>query len=86
MTFGQMLRQFREARGLSPEALARESGVPVATVTRFEGGQRAPSLRTTAKLAKGLGVNPMEFADCEDVQRRSAASQAERETPASDNE
>lgn len=67
MTFGERLRELREAKGLSREALASASGVPFGTIHGYEIGRRAPSLAATLKLAKALGVECTAFADCSDV-------------------
>lgn len=68
MTFGVKLRELREGKGLTREALAAESGVPFGTIHGYEIGRRAPSLTATFKLARALGVDCTAFADCEDVQ------------------
>jgi transcriptional regulator with XRE-family HTH domain len=67
MTFGQKLRELREAKGLSREALAQASGVPFGTIHGYEISRRAPALAATIKLAKALGVDCTAFADCDDI-------------------
>lgn len=48
---GSLLRQIREARGLSQSALGRAVGVDHSLVSRWERGQRQPSLDTLRHLA-----------------------------------
>jgi transcriptional regulator with XRE-family HTH domain len=67
MTFGEKLRELREAKGLSRMALADACGVPFGTIHGYESGRRAPAFATTLKLAKALGVDCTAFADCEDL-------------------
>jgi transcriptional regulator with XRE-family HTH domain len=67
MKFGGRLRQLREAKKLSREALSTASGIPFGTIHGYEIGRRAPSLAATVKLARALGVDCSAFADCEDV-------------------
>lgn len=51
-----MLRQIREARGLSLRALADKAGVTYVALLRMELGQTDPRLGTLRKLAKALKV------------------------------
>lgn len=52
-----VLRQLRQAKGLSQGALAKKVGVSAAYVTMLERGKKTnPSLATLKKLAKHLGV------------------------------
>ncbi len=51
-----MLRQIREARGLSLRALAEKAGLTYVALLRMELGQTDPRLGTLRKLAKALGV------------------------------
>lgn len=76
MNFGQKLRELREAKGLSRDALATASGVPFGTIHGYEIGRRGPTLSTTLKLAQALGVDCTAFAECEDV-----AGDIEEENP-----
>ncbi len=67
MTFGQKLRELRDAIGMTREALAVKSEVSYGTVHGYEMDRRSPSLATAQKLAKALGVDCTAFADCEDM-------------------
>lgn len=53
---GERIRELRQARGLSQEALAREADVSHNTVVRAENGRHAPTLKTLRKFADVLGV------------------------------
>jgi transcriptional regulator with XRE-family HTH domain len=64
MTFGERLRELREAAGLSAWALAQRAGVAVQTVTRAEADANAdPGWRTVQRLALALGVSTEELRD-----------------------
>ena len=67
MTFGELLRQTREARGMTRQALAAASGVPFGTLHNYEIGRRAPSFANAVQLARALGVSCEDFAGCDDV-------------------
>jgi transcriptional regulator with XRE-family HTH domain len=67
MTFGEKLRELREAKGLSRAALASASGVPFGTIHGYEIGRRGPSFAAVIALAKALGVDCRTFADCDDM-------------------
>ena len=51
------LRVWREKRGKSLRALAKDSGVGLATLVRLEAGTFDPRLSTVRKLAKALNVS-----------------------------
>lgn len=67
--FGRLVRQCREAAGLSQRALAQRIGLNVSYINRLESGARRPRRATVLKLAAGLGVTGREldawFAACE---------------------
>ena len=67
MTYGEKLRKEREARGMTREKLATDSGVPFGTVHGYEIGRRAPSFANVLALAKALGVTCEAFSGCDDV-------------------
>jgi transcriptional regulator with XRE-family HTH domain len=50
------LRHIREGKGVSLRALAKGSGVAVATLTHLEAGGFDPRLSTLQRLAKALRV------------------------------
>jgi transcriptional regulator with XRE-family HTH domain len=54
----QNVRTLREEAGLSQVELSRRSGVDLRSVARLERGERDPGVRTLARLAAGLGLQP----------------------------
>ena len=57
-TFGELLRQYRLAAGLSQEALAERAGLSVQGLSLLENGKRqAPYRSTVALLARALGLS-----------------------------
>ncbi|MGQ9920928.1 MAG: helix-turn-helix domain-containing protein [Desulfobacca sp.] len=59
--FGQLVRQCREAVGLSQRALAQQVGLDVSYINRLESGERRPRRRTVLKLAASLGISGPEL-------------------------
>ncbi len=55
--FGLLVRQTREAAGLSQRALAQRVGLDVSYINRLESGERRPRRATVLKLAASLGVS-----------------------------
>ena len=57
MNIGQRVQHRRQHLGWTQEDLARESGVPQATISRIEKGQRKnPGADVIRRLARALGV------------------------------
>ncbi|MGV3683486.1 MAG: helix-turn-helix domain-containing protein [Acidovorax sp.] len=59
----QRLRELRDARGYSLEALAERSGVSRSNISLIERGQSSPTAAVLDKLAVGLGVALASFFD-----------------------
>jgi transcriptional regulator with XRE-family HTH domain len=59
--FGIVLRDFRQARSLSQEALALESELDRTFISLLERRLRQPSLTTMLQLAGPLGVAPADL-------------------------
>jgi DNA-binding XRE family transcriptional regulator len=81
---GDRLRQAREARGLSKNALGKSSGTTGQTVRNIETGQTLPSVATAEQLAKALGVSPcwLAYGQGEGPQGvRASEADADKETP-----
>ena len=55
------LRQFRKTKGLSQEDLARELGVSVLTVYRWEKGTM-PRRKDWRRISEATGISPEQFA------------------------
>ena len=62
-TFGANLKRERKRLKLSQEALGDLSGLNMTEVSRLERAERDPRLGTVVKLARGLGVPPMQLLD-----------------------
>ncbi len=56
--FGKVLREQRNARGLSQESLALSADVDRTFVSQMERGIRQPTLTTLCKLSEALGIQP----------------------------
>jgi transcriptional regulator with XRE-family HTH domain len=50
------IKQLREERGATQEALAKKAGLSLGYIARLEIGRHDPSLSTLIKLAKALKV------------------------------
>jgi transcriptional regulator with XRE-family HTH domain len=74
VTFAQRLRELRDRAGLTQEALAEASGIPVWTVRNYEQGRREPNWKGFLQLVVTLGVSVEGFSDC--------TSRDEAESPA----
>ncbi len=57
----QKLRELRANRGLSVRGLAKEAEVSTETVYSVEHGRRQPSMKTLGKIARALGVDPVDL-------------------------
>ncbi len=60
-TFGQKLRELREAAGLTQAELAERAGMNPFGVAKLEQGQREPSWATVLALAGALGLDCLAF-------------------------
>lgn len=60
---GSRIKQLRNQRALSQEALAEESGLSLRTIQRIENGSSNPTGDTLKKLAQALNVSPDELID-----------------------
>lgn len=61
--FASNLQRLRKEAGLTQEALSDRSGIDLASVGRIERAERDPGVRTVARLASGLGVEPVTLWD-----------------------
>jgi transcriptional regulator with XRE-family HTH domain len=60
---GEELAWLRREQGLSPEALARRTRLPAATIRTLESGSRRPTMQEFARLAAGLGLTAGQLAE-----------------------
>jgi transcriptional regulator with XRE-family HTH domain len=59
---GMAIRQLREKRGLTQEAVAHEAGVTASTFGLIERGQTNPTWATVTKIAAAVDVSVIEVA------------------------
>lgn len=59
---GQAIRQVREKRDLTQEAVAHQAGVTASTYGLIERGQSNPTWATVEDIASALGVSVVELA------------------------
>ena len=76
---GSALRELRNQRALSQEALAFEAELARNYISQLELGSKSPSLRTIFKLCKVLEASPA--AMIEDVERRMHIQAQGRSSP-----
>ena len=60
---GVRIRTLRKAAGLTQEQLAETSDISVNFIGYVERGQRAPSIKTLERIARGLNVRPKDLFD-----------------------
>jgi transcriptional regulator with XRE-family HTH domain len=56
--FGDMLRQLRDHKSVTPEELAATSGIALSRILRFESGMTEPALSELFALGRALGARP----------------------------
>ncbi|VTT96568.1 ---NA--- : DNA-binding helix-turn-helix protein OS=Leptospira santarosai str. JET GN=LEP1GSC071_0031 PE=4 SV=1: HTH_31 [Gemmataceae bacterium] len=61
--FGRRLRELREARGLTQQALGDLADMAYQTVAKYERGASVPTWPVVERLANALGVKTDEFRD-----------------------
>jgi len=59
---GKAIRQLREKRGATQEAVAHDAGITVATLGVIERGLSNPTWATVKGIAAALGVSMVELA------------------------
>ncbi len=59
---GQAIREVRQKRGLTQEAVAHDAGVTASTFGLIERGQSNPTWATVEDIATALGVTLIEIA------------------------
>ena len=68
MLFREKLVELRQAAGMTQDALAAASGVPLPTVRKYEQGQRVRvPFSAVIALARALHVDCLAFASCADM-------------------
>ncbi len=69
LTFGMLLRRFRDARALTQEELAERAGLTPQAIGLLERGDRRPQRYTVQKIADALGLSAEERAQFEGAAR-----------------
>ena len=59
--FGMVLREAREATGLSQENFANAVGMDRTTISLIERGKQSPTIETVWRLAEQLDATPSEL-------------------------
>jgi transcriptional regulator with XRE-family HTH domain len=77
---GQMLKNHREALGLTQRALAQKAGIEASHVAFIEGGRRKPSLRLIARLADILRLDRQNVLILAHPEARALITEARPET------
>jgi transcriptional regulator with XRE-family HTH domain len=67
---GSAIRQLREKRRLTQEALSHEAGITTGTLSLIERGQSNPAWGTVSRLADALGTSMGELGKLVDRLRR----------------
>lgn len=79
-TYGERLKSFREARGLTVEELAEKSDMEAYAIKCIELGAFEPGMGHTARIADALGIKPTVLAGlvppAAETKARAAASPA----------
>jgi XRE family transcriptional regulator, aerobic/anaerobic benzoate catabolism transcriptional regulator len=65
---GKAIRQLRDERGMTQEALAQEAGVTVGHMSMIERGHSNPTWATVKAVARVLGASMSELAKLADRQ------------------
>jgi transcriptional regulator with XRE-family HTH domain len=63
---GEAVRQLRERRGMTQEAVARDAGITTATLSLIERGQANPTWDTLKKITAALGSSMGELGNLAD--------------------
>jgi transcriptional regulator with XRE-family HTH domain len=61
MEIGERIAAWREAKGLTPQQLAKAIGVTYAAVYQWETNQTTPTLANLNKVFRRLGLTAVEF-------------------------
>lgn len=59
--FGEQLRQFRKAAGVTQEELAFRAGLDRTYISLLERGMKSPTLSVFFRLCNVLAISPVEF-------------------------
>lgn len=54
--FAEFIKQQRERQGISRYRLARLAGLTITAITKYESGERSPSVAIAARICKALNA------------------------------
>lgn len=57
MNIGENIKRYRKLKKMSQQTLSDLSGVPRVSISRYENGDRTPTIDIVSKIADSLGVN-----------------------------
>ncbi len=60
LSTGERLKEWRQLRGLTLRGLAQKAGVHASTLSRWEAGQRQPSLHELERILEALGASSLQ--------------------------
>lgn len=75
MSTHKIFKAVRQSKGLSATKLARDSGVAVATITRFEAGQKDIGLKVLEKALQSIGCDLSDLVDKKNIKKEIYISQ-----------
>ena len=60
---GNLLKQYRKARGMTQEDLSNACGIHVSTLKKYEIGIQKPKVDNLSQIASALGISIIDFLD-----------------------
>lgn len=63
ISFADLVREKREAKGISREELAAYSGITYITIRNVENHKYPPTFETMLRLSASLNINPKKFVE-----------------------
>ncbi len=54
--FAEFIKKTREQRGMSRYKLARLAGTTITVITRYESGERTPTIETAQRICRALNA------------------------------
>lgn len=61
VTIGEQIKLFRREKGLTQKQLADACGMADSAIRKYESGNVRPKMATVSRIAKALGVEPLEL-------------------------
>lgn len=57
MNLGENIKKYRKQKNMSQQELSELSGIPRASISRYENGERTPNVEIVNKIASALNLN-----------------------------